>query len=506
MSAVNENINNNFFSFLSCVMARLAYLKMPEVFQKYTLIMDTIPDKIINSIKQLKNQDDIFNDESIFSNMEEQYFKQIGKDKFIDIIKLELPQKINKIMTTKITNLQTIKNNNVKIIEITDSNENKAFVIADKKLNSIFVLFRGTESMKASASWLNLFRDFPTKPCSNSKNKFLTGIFKLCIENIHTIYYSVCYLANDFLQSKSKNSVKIFTTGHSLGGGLTTIFSYLWLGLKYENIEKIASNISDKIVCVSLASPRVFNEFMVNNDFYNLLNKNKIMYRRIVTKGDSFTTQPFYLKHPINDNSYSYCNQTNFKDKKTIDYNKDLECESVVDSSKSLSLLPHGNYMYVSFYKLLDLKKREVLPSEYKDPVVRIFIGYTNNNTNEYKIVFFYLNDIRYGLTRDSYKPKRDIYILDASKKEDMHMNKSIFNYIIHNIQPYQKYLLDLKDNLKHNVREKDNIYVSHGRPILKIEFEGTNKRQNKPKSFICLTSKNMSKILKNKSRKNHKS
>jgi hypothetical protein len=500
--SINENINNNFFSFLSCVMARMAYLKMPEVFQKYTLIMDTIPDKMINSIKHLKNQDDIFNDETIFSNMEDKYFKQIGKDKFIDIIKLELPQKINKIMTKKITDLQAIKNNNIKIIEITDSNENKAFVIADKKLNSIFVLFRGTESMKATASWLNLFRDFPTKPCSNSKNKFLTGIFKLCIENIHTIYYSVCYLANEFLQSKSKNSVKIFTTGHSLGGGLTTIFSYLWLGLKYENVEKIASNISDKIVCVSLASPRVFNEFMVNNDFYNLLNKNKIMYRRIVTKGDSFTTQPFYLKHPINDNSYSYCNQTNFKDKKTIDYNKDLECESVVDSSKSLSLLPHGNYMYVSFYKLLDLKKREVLPSEYKDPVVRIFIGYTNNNTNEYKIVFFYLNDIRYGLIRDSYKPKRDIYILDTSKKEDVHMNKSIFNYIIHNTQPYEKYLLDLKDNLKRNIREKDNIYVSNGRPILKIEFD----KKIKPKKFICLTSKNMSKILKNKTRKNHKS
>ena len=137
MSVVNENINNNFFSFLSCVMARLAYLKMPEVFQKYTLIMDTIPDKMINSIKQLKNEDNIFNDETIFSNMEQQYFKQIDEDKFIDIIKLELPQKINKIMTKKITNLQTTKNNNVKIIEITDSNENKAFVIADKKLNSI---------------------------------------------------------------------------------------------------------------------------------------------------------------------------------------------------------------------------------------------------------------------------------------------------------------------------------------------------------------------------------
>ena len=90
MSVVNENINNNFFSFLSCVMARLAYLKMPEVFQKYTLIMDTIPDKMINSIKQLKNEDNIFNDETIFSNMEQQYFKQIDEDKFIGFHRLAI--------------------------------------------------------------------------------------------------------------------------------------------------------------------------------------------------------------------------------------------------------------------------------------------------------------------------------------------------------------------------------------------------------------------------------
>ena len=170
---MNENINNNFFSFLSCVMARLAYLKMPEMLQKYTMIMNVIPNKMINSIKQLKNIDNIFNDEIIFSNMEDKYFKQIDEYKFIDIIKLNLPQQINKIMTKKITDLQSIKNKDVKIIEITDSNENKVFVIADKKLNAIFVLFRGTESLKATASWLNLFRDIPTKPCNSSNDKFL---------------------------------------------------------------------------------------------------------------------------------------------------------------------------------------------------------------------------------------------------------------------------------------------------------------------------------------------
>ncbi len=81
-------------------------------------------------------------------------------------------------------------------------------------------------------------------------------------------------------------------------------------------------------------------------------------------------------------------------------------------------------------------------------------------------------------------------------------MNLAIFNYVIHNTQPYQKYLSVLKDNLKHNIREKDNIYVSHGRPILKILFD----KKIKSKKFICLTSKNMNKILKNKTRKNHKS
>jgi hypothetical protein len=79
-------------------------------------------------------------------------------------------------MTKKITDLQSIKNKDVQIIEISDSNENKVFVIADKKLNSIFVLFRGTESVKATASWLNLFRDIPTQPCNTSNNKFLTKL------------------------------------------------------------------------------------------------------------------------------------------------------------------------------------------------------------------------------------------------------------------------------------------------------------------------------------------
>ena len=493
------DINNSFFCFLSCAMSRLGYTKMPETLQKYKLIMDTIPKKIIKSIRELKDEENIFNDELLFPN-EEEYFKKIENNKFIDIIKLNLPQQINKIIGNKRLNVDDSKNSDVKIIEISNSNENKVCVIADKNLNSIFVIFRGTDTGKASTSWLNIIRDIPTNICDNTKNKFLTGIFKLCIETIHTIYYSICHLSNHFLNSKKKNSVKLFTTGHSLGGGMATIFSYLWLGIKYENVDNISSNLSDKIVCVSLASPRVFNEYMVKHDVYNLLEKNKIVYRRIVTKGDTLTTQPFYMRKPINENSFSYCNQTLVTGEKKIDYNKELICENNLDDKKTFSLLPHGNYMYISFFGLLNIRQQNVLQSEYKDTIVKICIGETVKNKNKYKVAHFYLNDIRYGKYRKNYNPNRDIYIIDASRKEDIYMNLKVFNYIIKNAEDYDTFLMNVKKNTKENIKEKENAFVSKGRPMLEIDFDKLNKL-NKPNKFICLTYKNIKNIIKNKNK-----
>ena len=497
---INEtnDINNSFFCFLSCAMSRLGYTKMPDTLEKYKLIMDTIPEQMIKSIKKFKNVENIFNDELLFSNIEEKNFKTIGNKKFIDIIKLNLPQQINKIIGKKKVNVRDSTNTHVKIIEISNSNENKVCVIADKKINSIFVIFRGTDTGKAGTSWLNFVRDIPTNICDNTKNKFLTGVFKLCIETIHTLYYSICHLSNHFLNSKRKNSVKLFTTGHSLGGGLSTIFSYLWLGIKHENIDNVATNLNDKIVCVSLASPRVFNEYMVKHDLYKLLEKNKIVYRRIVTIGDTFTTQPFYLRQPINENSFSYCNQTLVEGKKQIDYDTELICKNKMDNKKTLSLLPHGNYMYIDFFGLLNVRQRNVLQSEYKDTVVKICIGETIKNKNEYKVVHFYLNDVRYGKSRKDYNPKRDIYIIDASRKEDMYMNLKIFNYIVKNAEDYNSFLMNVKKNTQDNIKETENTYVSKGRSILEIDFDLLDK----PNKFICLTYKNMRKIVKNKTKK----
>jgi hypothetical protein len=110
-------------------------------------------------------------------------------------------------------------------------------------------------------------------------------------------------------------------------------------------------------------------------------------------------------------------------------------CENTQDNNyTSTSLLPHGNYMYISFFNLLDVSlKKDVSSSEYRDTIVKLFISYTDKNMNEYKIVNFFLNDVRTGITRELYNPTRKIYLFDVSKKEDLFMNYQLYNYIINN-------------------------------------------------------------------------
>lgn len=45
---------------------------------------------------------------------------------------------------------------------------------------------------------------------------------------IHTIVESMRYLATSFLGARTPESIKVITTGHSLGGAMCTNFAYLW--------------------------------------------------------------------------------------------------------------------------------------------------------------------------------------------------------------------------------------------------------------------------------------
>ena len=76
---------------------------------------------------------------------------------------------------------------------------------------------------------------------------------------------------------------------------------------------------------------------------------NKIIYKRIVSIGDAFTTQPLFLSHPINKDSALFCTNTNKLNTDTINYKRPLICSSVEPTNILFSTLPHKNYMYVKF-------------------------------------------------------------------------------------------------------------------------------------------------------------
>lgn len=114
------------------------------------------------------------------------------------------------------------------------------------------------------------------------------------LENFDQVFSRICYCIVA-LQAKQKEQCKIFTTGHSLGGALTTVFSYLYTRY-YTTIENLCSRVKTKegiacvaphkkIHCVAVSAPKVGGEnysisFMKeigNIEYLNLFNRKDIV-------------------------------------------------------------------------------------------------------------------------------------------------------------------------------------------------------------------------------------
>ena len=79
--------------------------------------------------------------------------------------------------------------------------------------------------------------------------------------------------------------------------------------------------------------------------------------------------------------------------------------------------------------------------------VIIIFFAYQFT----YEIIHFFLNDVRKGMSRELYKPKRNIFLFTVTHKEDLYMNFQLYNYIIKSAQDYKRYLNEVKMNIKNN-------------------------------------------------------
>ena len=372
-----------------------------------------------NNINNLLDDQTIFSlDKSqndIFANYEYQYN---GKN-YIDFINLNMPQNINIINGDIKGNInivvqgQTTTSDMVKYISIGWSNYGEIYVVADKRMpNTIFVIFRGTYSSKTAALYSKPTSIVPLTVCNDSNGipeTFLYGIFKASTEMIHTIVETARYLATDFYGATNPNSVKIFTTGHSLGGAMCTNFAYLWMGIKKTQPYNAApyNVLADNIVCVSLGAPRCMGS-SVAKKFCNFVSQNKILFLRITTRGDPVPALPpkTGFQHPCSEDSKMRmvvsedCNATlTMRPTPNVNYTSNLDCQNYKTRAYVPNALSHTIYLDIIYTNAVDIVNffkgivtaQEVSRGTNGSTVCRLIMGQLSN----YKAIFFDVNKAR---------------------------------------------------------------------------------------------------------------
>ena len=204
----------------------------------------------------------------------------------------------------------------VRAFYIHTNNDLSCYLVADKRMNSISVVFRGSTSV---ANWKTNVQMFGKSLCHFLRStgyaaKFkgakgpsiYTGFLNLENECIHTIFYTMIYLAKEFLLDKDKlnkddnlknprDAPKVFVFGHSLGGALASIFSLYYAGLKStdanEQRRKVMSVLNLQLVSASYGSPRVFGK-QTTGIFDSLIDMGFLYFKRYVTRGDPVTEMP----------------------------------------------------------------------------------------------------------------------------------------------------------------------------------------------------------------------
>ena len=424
----------HFISFLGAVLSRLAYFNDNNFLKKYNAIMGpVIQPKILSSINGV-SQDNLqllLDDQTlfglnktpddIFSNFEYQYK---GKN-YIDFLALNMPQNVNIIDGDLKGNInyplpgQPPQPDDVKYISIGWSNYGEIYVVADKRMpNTIFLIFRGTYSAKTAALYSKPTSAVPLTVCKDSTGnpeQFLYGIFKATTEMIHTIIEAMRFLATSFLGASTPNSVKIFTTGHSLGGAMCTNFAYLWMGIKktapYNNAPY--NVLADNIVCISLGAPRCMSS-SVATKFCNFVSQNKILFLRITTNGDPVPAlppkNPMFPKsgfeHPCSNDanmrsivSEACVPQLTMRPVPNVNYAGNLDCLNYKGRIYAVNPLSHTIYLDILYLHAVDIVnfikgigiQKEVLRTPDKSTVCRLIMGINNN----YKVIFFDVNKSR---------------------------------------------------------------------------------------------------------------
>jgi hypothetical protein len=390
-------------SLLSCIMSRLSYFDDTHFLNKYLQIFN---------IPELNKQIINLNDEHITDIFDLKIKNMIQINKNINIINYNNKPNI-------------LSSENVQYISISTSNYSSIYIVANKLMNSIFVCFRGTYSVKSGLSYLKLSSITPKNICDGSNDGYLLGVFKIIAEIFYTIEESINYLSNHFLKT---SKFKIITTGHSLGGGAASIFSYLWIKHKPEL----------KIACVTFGSPRVMNGTLIEK-FNELIHNKVILFKRYITNGDPFAKLPITSKKF--ENSYyfpdDYDESLNFVAITCSDIKKTRKilCNLKNKTKKrKINIKYHGMYLGISYKgaanNVTDLNK-EIKRDTNNDTICRIIIG---GNNQKIRVVFFNLNEAKMkkqGFVSSKIEKIKKTFFQVDYKHQDIYINKKMFEKLI---------------------------------------------------------------------------
>ena len=391
-------------SYISSILSRLSYMNNSNFLYYYDEIFKV--SELRDQLHKIKEVDDKDIFEPIVNN--------------IDIIN----KKINTITKKHLIN-KSDDSSNVKYISISTSNYSSVYIVADKVTNTIFIAFRGTYSLKSALAYFKLTSVEPYKICKNNPSGLVLGIFKIVGEIFYTIKESIHFLSSTFLKT---NNYKLVSTGHSLGGGCSQIFSYFL----------VKQNPKIKITCVTFGGPRVFNKYLVEK-FNNYIERNIIMFKRYVTNGDPITLLPLTTKR--GNISYYHPDEENNK----MDYTA-IVCRNVKKTQKALcnlrnktkkhkpNLKFHGTYLGVSYSGAGEdiLKTTKEIVRSHGNTVCRIIFG---GNNEKSRAVFFLLDDLKTktkinDIVSEVIKKFKKKFTTDY-KHQDIYMNTTIFNDLL---------------------------------------------------------------------------
>ncbi len=297
--------------------------------------------KPICDIKIIENNKDKF-DRKI---MEDKYNKIIKKKNYpqnesdvIEILKKnnyntldnffyvrEIAQTINKIIfkyfskAIRTTDNETKINEECKKDNVTEyenittrwinhkNSDLNCYLIYFKNINTVMISFRGTSSL--ANVFANLRNNFPIitdelpqefedidsqSTCEEQKNNRKKQwqskndtVFVNHVRSVNRVFNTTIKYINEYFSSYKEGNFKkgkLICTGHSMGGGFATYFSYMYIK-DNNNLIKKYPNIPPNITCIPLAPMKVFNE-KARNTFENYVNEGKINYLMSFVDGD----------------------------------------------------------------------------------------------------------------------------------------------------------------------------------------------------------------------------